>query len=1321
VPGEGHGLGRAEAFDFLHDVIGQLKQQSLGREIFTGTQLPELRSQFEAILAEASQRFRREQIRTLIVIDGLDHVPREERPQESFLRELPLPHSIPEGVVFVFGTQHLHLPDLPPAIIDEAKGKERCVQVTPLLREAVTRLADFAGVPTDVNRDRLYARTEGHPLSTRYAIECLLQLDTLEARNGWLVNGPAYGGNVDVFYERAWRDLSGDLDAQRAIAHVALAEGPISPVALDGLVGEKATDAAWRAAGHLLVRDQRNSWSIFHNSFRLFLLTRASMRHGQLDPQLLQRRYAELAEMARNARAPDPQSWMELRYRARAGDHAAVAQLTTPQRFRGEFMAGRNPADIFSDMDLALLTVRILRRPDVLIDLILSRHEIIRRLDALGDEVFSAFIEIGDLQFALGFIDARISLTAGKAFELVDAFLARGELSEARKLFQKIEPIDRLLGSREIETRSDHHELEAWAERSLVFREPKQVVASIARLRQDENPFNSSNDLNACQIRLKLYAARGQLNRDPTLEITSLAESLEIHQNDTALLYYFSCRGAFDADLNNLVIERLREVQSFAADLSPDVRRDAAMMAAMSGRLDISNVLMDGLPPATIDAQSFEDDDLRHSVRQVIKHIALQSWLGRTFISERQSQSDLATTLSTRLEEVGQLLGDAYAKRQPHTDPILTIRKTLDFLEHAKGEEPHDSMRWRLDRIADEIVGTMTDMAGMFGRSTLTRLNEIMDERFSVASRCLGRSSVRRAYATAAYSYEYDAEAAKRRLAYQPGLERSPEEQVKEAAETAAALARFGQEDLARTILEEMHAQGLGYSRPAKKDAQYMIWRGLLARANSENPGGRLDRIRFFGRLLDGLSNTQGDGAGGRLVDVFLREAAQAGPSSARAAADLIDVSGLSNWTTIVSALTVGVAKRNAALAAASAIIFGRVSLAFSTAYDDSAYSELIALAPADQLDFIIRHAIACVEVDSLPANRIKFLEEIVSAATRRHPSCDTDALKRWRTELPAPKSGNSPEDPFFRAGSLQEIEQVLEQVDDSFSAYGAIQAFERLAPEAPYDVAKTLFDRTKILQESDRALEIIALAAIAADRRDDVPGYLERLAGISKDRGSWGDGWRGAAKLRYHKISVALIGDAARRAAFDAFVDDLRNRHESVEYILPELDSILELLSPRPTWAAAWLHLQAHLLEFREFRIGQDLHIDDEEGGDAHSLADILFRAFETTSSPLMTMARTAAIELAQAPNGTEVLRDLIPRLLQNQGIMALEASQIAWECKDVSAIRDVVKQTLRQMTDSMDVAVRRIAFTLAQRWDYNLEDSRQALSPIYKHRNAA
>jgi hypothetical protein len=77
IPDEGHGLGRAEAADFLGDLIVQLKKQGLGRNVMPGSELPELRAQIEALFHEAGVRYAKDNLRTVIIVDGLDHIPRE--------------------------------------------------------------------------------------------------------------------------------------------------------------------------------------------------------------------------------------------------------------------------------------------------------------------------------------------------------------------------------------------------------------------------------------------------------------------------------------------------------------------------------------------------------------------------------------------------------------------------------------------------------------------------------------------------------------------------------------------------------------------------------------------------------------------------------------------------------------------------------------------------------------------------------------------------------------------------------------------------------------------------------------------------------------------------------------------------------------------------------------------------------------------------------------------------------------------------------------------------------------------------------------------
>ena len=128
-----------------------------------------------------------------------------------------------------------------------------------------------------------------------------------------------------------------------------------------------------------------------------------------------------------------------------------------------------------------------------------------------------------------------------------------------------------------------------------------------------------------------------------------------------------------------------------------------------------------------------------------------------------------------------------------------------------------------LTEFMDEIVTMMVDAATALGPDIFSRFTEMMDARLSEMPRRLGQFEVRRAYALAVFEHDNDAARAAERVSYRPGLESTPSRQLAEAALTASAFAKFSLHERARAILVEMHEEGLGYSRPAKKDAQYIL------------------------------------------------------------------------------------------------------------------------------------------------------------------------------------------------------------------------------------------------------------------------------------------------------------------------------------------------------------------------------------------------------------------------------------------------------------------------------------------------------------------
>jgi hypothetical protein len=350
VPGEGQGVGRGEAEDFFDDVNAQLRRTGLSAVHFRDNTLQEKRQQFENLMAAASVRFREECVRTVIVLDGLDHVPREERPQRSLLAELPLPSAIPEGMVIVLGSQRLDLIDLPPAVRAEASLGPRCVAMSPLSPQAVYRIGEAAGLSPEAPPARLYALSAGHPLATRYLVEALRSADKVKF-DAILGGELSFCGDLETVYASAWREINDDVEACGVMDYIARAEGPIPPEMLAAATSERAVERALKSARHLLDLGG-DGWRAFHNSFRLFILDRPQLRFGVPDPNHAIQIYQKLAELARSHGGSGPQRWLELRYLARAERHEDVLALARPEQFRIQLADGRPVNDLRTDIRL---------------------------------------------------------------------------------------------------------------------------------------------------------------------------------------------------------------------------------------------------------------------------------------------------------------------------------------------------------------------------------------------------------------------------------------------------------------------------------------------------------------------------------------------------------------------------------------------------------------------------------------------------------------------------------------------------------------------------------------------------------------------------------------------------------------------------------------------------------------------------------------------------------------------------------------------------------------------------------------------------------
>jgi hypothetical protein len=134
--------GRGEAVNFLHDLVLAISDYGChGGHVSQPEGRSELQAKLSAQLVELHEIWRTKNILTLILVDGLDHVEREQTPQHSLLAELPPPNTVPEGVVFVLGSQKLDLKDLPLGIKAQLETPQRTVTMRPLDRAAIFRVS----------------------------------------------------------------------------------------------------------------------------------------------------------------------------------------------------------------------------------------------------------------------------------------------------------------------------------------------------------------------------------------------------------------------------------------------------------------------------------------------------------------------------------------------------------------------------------------------------------------------------------------------------------------------------------------------------------------------------------------------------------------------------------------------------------------------------------------------------------------------------------------------------------------------------------------------------------------------------------------------------------------------------------------------------------------------------------------------------------------------------------------------------------------------------------------------------------------------------
>lgn len=1340
VPGLAQGQGRGEADNFFDDVIRELTRAGLDRKRMRDPTTQLRQQEFEHLLAKAGERYRSDGIEFVLIIDGLDHVPREERPSHSFLAALPLPQAVPEGVKIVLGTQRLNDLGLPPQVEAQANHEHRRVDIAPLSLPAVTELADAMALPDSVDRLALFSSSKGHPLVTRYLIG-LLNAAEPSARDAILDGRFAFDGDLEAIYEAAWRsagdDAGGDA-ARRVLALLGWVEGEIEPQLLAQTMGEPAVEIAFKRAQHLLlVRAGR--WSVFHNSFRLFLRRKRIEKFGQPDVDFEQNAvYRRLADVAQVAPVDSPQRWLEFRYSYLASDFERARALASRNYFVGQYVAGRPATAVRGDIrDAYRLYAELEEGVAGLFELMLADDEVSRRAQVMegADSLVDAFLALGDYDAAVAALDD--VHPAGKEWLVVDALLDAGFGDRARAVFDTHNPLHDISDLTPPLGRDSAERLREWIRRAVVFLDQAQLRRRLEQLfGADETDEKEREDRQLFRAGIDAQVASALIGEGVENDVDLVVASWRIEADDVLRLL-IDAAAQIDPEGNPSQLISLLERSAQHPALAK-VHKSwpllAAKLALGVGATGLARSIAAQVPVvgfAAIDPPG-RIEKAGSAAKALAGATVLHTRLGESVSPGTPPKERLLQASQAHILALGEAIGLARGGQAlPVTEVERKIGRAMRFVALGRCEQGDDwALSHMIGSILDVIVELIFSLLALTPGSTYDPA-AAHESLIAGESRGFGfRTDVRRQFALKQFLRESDKVIAVQRLedALAGAEESDPRAQIEEHVQFAIAFAVIGDPDRARTILSRLRKQSLGTWLAAKKDGQYELWTTVLSNANRADPEKRKERAELAIRLVDGLMSTEGYDMAGRIARQVLYEAAAFDAPTAWSGARWAGDYGRIGWDGIVDSTLRGLVSRNSEMVAPALLTWVNLALPWyrephgSTVTHGQFLTDMVRAASIGELAALQNIALQGIGRFAQPDIKLLLLRKLKSALVERGvDACLTDeALARWGGEDPREKS-NLDERDYSGLSTLADVEQALieehRRAGDQPQSYTSVpgwslrQRVREISAESAWHEVKAFNDRNPDMLKDNDFLMAVARKAIDEGDRD----YGARLiARLPSDKQEGWNGNTGRGRLRLHQARHLLGEPDAFAAARRDFTEDMASSQFGVSTTLWSLDDVLPVLYEVVRWPDLWDRLVPQIEASRDHQLGKPMANLTDVEDDIELIAALIVWAASLGPSALEVQAVEAAVALRDELDG-RVFAAVVDRLLADPGDQSRLAAELLCGSAEDSSAKSVFAPKLEALVYHEDIAVSAAACWLGHQWELTVQPRRIDLPAFY------
>ena len=1233
---------RGETTNFLHDVTLRLWETG-----FRQGERPDPGDRFALVallhtqLQELGKDYAETQTKTVILIDGLDHIAREQHPERSLLHDLPLPEVMPPGVYMVVGSQTDELPDLPSSVQRTLQLTDRRIQMERLSPADVSAIAQEAvpSLDTDEKR-RVFQLSDGHPLALIYLLKQLGHTQQPDDRARLLENVLPYQGDIEELYWGHWHAIENDEPLVHTLGLLARVRGVIAT----RWVAEWTNTTTLRKLKRLFTvyfeEEGEDRWIFFHNSFRLFLIERTSEPLPGKNRESQDREYhRELA--VRFADSLEPWGWEALYHYFRADEPNAVVQLATHEWFRQQVEALRPLDAIQTDVRLAIQAAGMREDVVALARLTLVGASLEQRAWTLEKRLLpDLLIGVGETARAVEHLrdGNRLRVEAEQALRLSSRLADTGLVREGYRLFELAEPLE-LLSGRALP--DDHTRpqnlwdlLSEWVQSSVVFREHGDVVQAVRRIRiapswnQKVSVEQASQEIQAW---LLLKGALACSRRDDWAGWRTLFEALDgtgerLERFFTVLRAADQAQQAGEQDrAGDLFAELLStfkqsEIKTISAsrDWVEACLSVAELALAIADDRDTADVWMEDLPPIPLHPQSVisEKEASIHELR--FRQARLCYLLRESRIPEAlRDEAEAFTIFGQHTEEEEKAASRqialavfylarlwAWGRRGAQLGPeafLQQVRWILDLLGRGWMQWPV-RMRFTIAGARAEVLEYVVTAASQFGSQVIGSLEKELESRWSDSEEGQAwNPELQRKLVTLLVDAGADPSWAEARLqqielAMLQGLD--PYGRVEACEAQAEAWLAIGRRDAALQEIQRMVQVARGIHDD--KDYQLAKWVSWIGRINDLEPERAQERIRLMLRRLvsvKGSASGVSDAAEEMLSVVFRWSPVQA----VRLFKSLLEHDILGFQGGITHILMAALASKEVPIREVYHAVADLVLPFVSGTEADLAKTlvmQIFACESQNTAEDMVRSLVERIQTDVPATNRAAWCRGIadglpaagvtlaqvglsVSELEDRSDSQSTSSVD-YGLHL---KTGEciAPPQVLVRTSTIADLRTLFENEDRERTRYfDWVPVIEHLAPRLVTAEIKKLESIVTSRLAEDRlanALTTLSKRLLELGERSRAWELAEQALEATTPSG-WTPYWDGGAKHSAIQQLSAVDAKRAHKLAIQLYARDLGERFRYPAQVMPHLEQVISLLVDQVPVEEIWTDIEVYLDE---------------------------------------------------------------------------------------------------------------------------------------------